>query len=96
MREWLRDQKREDRKAIGRDIKTAQSGWPLGMPLIRKLKPGLWEVRSDIDKGIARVIFTVEDDTMILLHGFVKKSAKMPPAELKTANARLVQLRGSK
>ncbi len=60
MREWLRDQKREDRKAIGGDIKTAQYGWPLGMPLIRKLEPGLWEVRSDIDKGIARVIFTVE------------------------------------
>ena len=96
MKEWLRDQKREDRKAIGGDIKTAQYGWPLGMPLIRKLEPGLLEVRSDIDKGIARVIFTVEDDTMILLHGFVKKSAKMPPAELKTAKARLAQLRGSK
>ena len=96
MREWLLDQKREDRKAIGGDIKTAQYGWPLGMPLIRKLEPVLWEVRSDIDKGIARVIFTVEDDTMILLHGFVKKSAKMPPAELKTAKARLAQLRGSK
>ena len=96
MREWLLDQKCEDRKAIGGDIKTAQYGWPLGMPLIRKLEPGLWEVRSDIDKGIARVIFTVEDDTMILLHGFVKKSAKMPPAELKTAKARLAQLRGSK
>ena len=96
MREWLRDQKREDRKAIGGDIKTAQYGWPLGMPLIRKLEPVLWEVRSDIDKGIARVIFTVEDDTMILLHGFVKKSAKMPPAELKTAKVRLAQLRGSK
>jgi phage-related protein len=96
VREWLRDQKREDRKAIGGDIKTAQYGWPLGMPLIRKLEPGLWEVRSDIDKVIARVIFTVEDDTIILLHGFVKKSAKMPTAELKTAKARLAQLRGSK
>jgi pimeloyl-ACP methyl ester carboxylesterase len=40
------------------------------MPLIRKLEPGLWEVRSAIDKGIARVIFTVEDDVMVLLHGF--------------------------
>ena len=96
MREWLQDQKREDRKLIGCDIKTAQYGWPLGMPLIRKLEPGLWEVRSDIDKGIARVIFTVEDDAMILLHGFIKKSAKMPTAELKTAKKRLAKLRGSK
>ena len=96
MREWLLDQKCEDRKLIGCDIKTAQYGWPLGMPLIRKLEPGLWEVRSDIDKGIARVIFTVEDDAMILLHGFIKKSAKMPTAELKTAKERLAKLRGSK
>ena len=57
MKEWLRDQKREDRKAICGDIKTAQYCWPLGMPLIRKLEPGLLEVRSDIDKGIVRVIF---------------------------------------
>jgi hypothetical protein len=28
------------------------------MPLIRKLEPGLWEVRSDVDLGIARVVFT--------------------------------------
>jgi phage-related protein len=49
-----------------------------------------------LNKGIVRLIFTVEDDTMILLHGFVKKSAKIPPAELKTAKARLAQLRGSK
>jgi hypothetical protein len=36
VREWLMDLKREDRKVIGADIKTAQFGWPLGMPLIRK------------------------------------------------------------
>ncbi|WP_396123699.1 hypothetical protein [Cyanobium sp. AMD-g] len=29
---------------------------------------------------MARVIFTIEDDAMILLHGFAKKSAKMPKA----------------
>lgn len=72
MREWLLDLSRGDRKAIGCDIKTAQYGWPIGMPLIRKLEPGLWEVRSAIEKGTARVIFTVEDDVMVLLHGFVK------------------------
>jgi hypothetical protein len=48
VREWLKSLKREDRKTIGEDIKTAQFGWPLGMPLIRKLEPGLWEVRSHI------------------------------------------------
>ena len=35
------------------------------MPLIRKLEPGLWEVRSHIGDGIARVLFTVTGDTMV-------------------------------
>jgi phage-related protein len=93
VREWLKSLKREDRKGIGSDIKTAQFGWPLGMPLIRKLEPGLWEVRSHISQGIARVIFTVEAQTMVLLNGFIKKSRKTPPGELNTARERLADLR---
>jgi hypothetical protein len=34
VRDWLRDLPKADRQAIGEDIKTAQYGWPLGMPLI--------------------------------------------------------------
>jgi phage-related protein len=64
------------------------------MPLIRKLEPGLWEVRSTIDRGIARTIFTVEEDVMILLHGFVKKSAKTPSTDLQVARDRRSKLRG--
>ena len=95
VRDWLLDQRREDRKVIGSDIKTAQYGWLLGMPLIRKRDPGLWEVRSHIGSGIARVMFTVDGDVMVLLHGFVKKSTKAPTAELKTARQRLARLRGA-
>jgi phage-related protein len=83
---------REDRRIIGFDIKTAQYGWPLDMPLIRKLEAGLWEVRSHISGGIARVIFTVEGDIMVLLHGFVKKSQKTPASDLSTARQRLAEL----
>jgi len=43
--------------------------------------------------GIARVIFTVEDGVMVLLHGFVKKSQKTPISDLKTARQRLGNLR---
>ncbi len=94
MREWLLDLSRGDRKAIGCDMKTAQYGWPIGMPLIRKIEPGLWEVRSAIEKGTARVIFTVENDVMVLLHGFVKKSAKTPSVDLQVARERRSRLRG--
>ena len=53
VREWLLSLRRAHRKVIGQDIKTAQYGWPLGMPLIRKLEPGLWEVRAHVAGGIA-------------------------------------------
>ncbi|MDO9027500.1 MAG: type II toxin-antitoxin system RelE/ParE family toxin [Candidatus Roizmanbacteria bacterium] len=89
VREWLKELQKEDRKTIGEDIKTAQFGWPLGMPLIRKMEKDLWEVRSYITDGIARTFFTVEKDTMVLLHGFVKKSQETPPNELQTARRRL-------
>ncbi len=92
VREWLKSLMREDRQNIGEDIKTAQYGWPLGMPLIRKLGPGLWEIRSHLPQGIARVLFTVSGHTMVLLHGFIKKSQKSPRDELEIARQRLTDL----
>ena len=47
------------------------------------------EVRTTLNSGIARVFFTVDDEYMILLHGFVKKSQKTPQHELKTTIVRL-------
>lgn len=78
----------DDRKSVGTDIKTVEYGWPLGMPLVRKMGVDLWEVRSTIATGIVRVLFTTKGSEMILLHGFVKKSGKTPPNQLKTANDR--------
>jgi phage-related protein len=92
VRDWLHELTVEDRKAIGTDIKTVQFGWPLGMPLVRKMEPGLWELRCEIADGIARVLFTAKDGQMVLLHGFVKKSQKTPDNELKTARNRFKKL----
>jgi len=89
VRRWLRSLSVEQKKAIGEDIKTVQFGWPLGMPLIEKLSPHLWEVRTKFSSGIARVIFTVDGDLMVLLHSFVKKAQKIPQKELHTAKTRL-------
>ena len=94
MREWLKELPPEERKIIGDDLKTAQYGWPLGMPLIRKLEPELWEVRSSLRNRIARVVFTVQGDTMVLLHGFIKQSQKTPVKDLQLARQRLQSLRG--
>lgn len=59
------------------------------MPLVRKLAPGLWEVRVQITDGIARILFTVAGAKMVLLHGFVKKSQKTPADDLALARQRL-------
>jgi phage-related protein len=89
VREWLKGLPRDNRRQIGEDIKTAQIGWPLGMPLIRKIDTDLWEVRTTLESGIARVFFSVDEACMVLLHGFIKKSQKTPQNELKTALTRL-------
>ena len=89
MREWLKSLPRVERRIIGEDIKTVQFGWPLGMPLVRKLGQGLWEVRSRLPDRIARVIFTAADGRMVLLYGFIKKSQKTPPEDLELAKTRL-------
>jgi phage-related protein len=94
VREWLKSLPLQDKKVLGEDIKTVQFGWPLGMPLVRKIEPGLWELRSDISNGIARVFFTVNGELMVLLHSFVKKSSKTPLDDLSLARKRLAQLRG--
>ena len=96
VRDWLRDLPKEDRTTIGEDIRTVQIGWPLGMPLVRKLEADLWEVRISLANGIARVFFTLEADAMVLLHGFIKKSQKTPKGELDLAINRLKQIRGNK
>lgn len=89
VREWLKSLSIEDKAIIGQDIKTVEYGWPLGMPLVRKMDKNLWEVRSDIsDKSIARVFFTVRDGCMVLLHGIIKKSQKTPENDLQIAKER--------
>ena len=85
VREWLLEQSEADRRIIGADIASVEFGWPIGMPVCRSLGQGLWEVRSSITNGIARVIFFVHQERMILLEGFVKKTQKTPIDLIKLA-----------
>ena len=92
VREWLLSMSSENRKAIGKAIRTVEFGWPVGMPLCRSIKgyKGLWEIRTDISDGrIARVFFCVHEGAMVLLHGFIKKTQKTPIRELDVARGRM-------
>ena len=95
-RTWLRGLSPADRKTIGEDIKTVQYGWPLGMPLVRKFTSGLWEIRSDVENGIARTFFTVAGADIVLLHGFIKKSPSTPKHESETARKRMKEVHHGK
>lgn len=93
VREWLKSLPAFERKTIGEDIKTVQFGWPLGMPLVGHLGGDIWEVRVKLQNRIARVLFAVEGQVMVLLHGFIKKQQATPKPDLDLAKDRLKQLR---
>lgn len=88
VRIWLQSLEKRTRIIIGEDISKVQFRWPLGMPLVRSLGQGIHEVRSHIPNGIIRLLFMVIDKTMILLHGFIKKTEKLPGEDLQIAKKR--------
>ena len=90
VREWLKGLDAKDRKVIGEDIKDVEFAWPIGMPLVRAMGAGLWEVRSSLPGGrIAGVLFCVDEQNMILLHGFIKKTQRTPQKDLDLALKRM-------
>ncbi|MBC8877088.1 MAG: type II toxin-antitoxin system RelE/ParE family toxin [Planctomycetes bacterium] len=65
-------------------------GPDLGMPHTRAMGKGLFELRLKGREGIGRVLFCNRPDRRIMmLHAFVKKSAKTPAKELKVARERM-------
>ena len=93
VKEWLKSLPAIERKVIGEDIKTVQLGWPLGMPLVRNLGDGIWEVRTKLENRIVRVLFALDQSTMVLLHGFIKKQQTTPKPDLNLAKDRLKQVK---
>ena len=95
VRAWLNSLSLEIRKGILIDIKTVQKGWHLGQlagsPLVRLLDTALWEVQSDLKSGIARarVIISADESQIVLLHGFILRTARTPRREIKLARDRL-------
>lgn len=66
------------------------NSWPIGMPLVRSLGNGPWEVRSSLPHGrIARVLCCTTAGQMILLHGFIKKTQKTPKPDIDLALKRM-------
>lgn len=61
----------------------------LGMPHSRAMGQGMFELRLKSREGIGRVFYCkMADRRVMMLHAFVKKSAKTPAKELTIARAR--------
>jgi phage-related protein len=91
--DWLRSLDKEDRRKIGTDLMRVQFGWPIGMPLVRSLGEGLWEVRSDLpSRQTARLLLCFHQEVIVVLHGFIKKTQKTPAADLEIAQRRMKEV----
>lgn len=88
VREWLKELPAAIRQEIGSDIQVVQWRWPPGKPLVDAFGAGLFEVRTSLAGRTHRVLFCLDGSTMVLLHGFEKKSRKTPKSDLELARAR--------
>ena len=89
VRDWLLGLSYASRREIGQDLQRVQFRWPIGMPLVRPMGKGMFEVRTSLSDGmIARVLFCFHHSELYALHGFIKKSQKTPAADLATARKR--------
>ncbi|MBS0285979.1 MAG: type II toxin-antitoxin system RelE/ParE family toxin [Proteobacteria bacterium] len=94
VRDWIKSLSKEDKKVLGEDIKTVQIAWPIGMPLVRSLGGGLWEIRSDLFRNrISRIIFFMYGNSMVLLHGFIKKTQKASQSDIDLARKRMREVK---
>jgi phage-related protein len=101
VRDWLLSLSKEVRREIGADIGRVQWQWPVGKPLVDGFGSGLYEVRASHEGEQYRVLFYVDGDalvlihgesrrgTMVLVHGIHKKTQKTPTAVITLARKRM-------
>ena len=88
VREWLLSITKTDRRQIGEEISYVQFKWPIGKPQVDHLRGAIWEVRTTLKTRIARVLFAVQGDVMVLLHGFIKKTQTTDKSDIELAEVR--------
>jgi len=93
VREWLHGLPVGDRHVIGQDLMRTQFRWPVGMPLVRAMGEGLFEVRSTLpSQRISRVLLCHFDGVLVGLHGFIKKTQSTPKSDIYLARQRMKEV----
>lgn len=84
-----------DSKAAAKTIRViellSEFGPYLRMPFTKKIGDRLWELRIE-GKVSLRILYTKIGSRYFLIHGFVKKTNKIPNKELKIALAKIAKL----
>ncbi len=66
----------------------------LGMPYVRPMGEGIYEIRAKGAEGRGRVFYcTIKGKTIIMLHGFIKKTPATPKHELDIARRRMREVK---
>ena len=65
-----------------------QFKWPIGKPRVDHLRGPIGEIRTTLRGRIARVLFVVDGDEPVLLHGFIKQTQKTPNDDIELAETR--------
>lgn len=74
-----------------------QTGANLGEPHPQAMGDGLFELRLKGPEDIARVFYcTLIGKRIVILHSFVKKTQKTPLRELRTAQARMKEIKNAR
>lgn len=68
----------------------------VGMPHVKAMGQGLFEIRVKASEGIGRAMFcTVKGKNVIVLNGFIKKTQKTPSSEIALAKKRMVEVKNN-
>lgn len=66
----------------------------IGMPYIKSLGGGLFEIRAKGKEGIGRAMFCLlKGNRIMILNGFVKKTEKIPRGEIDVAAKRMKEVK---
>ena len=93
---FIRSQSPTIKREVGEALRDVQKGINLGLPLSRPMPTvasGVHELRVRSATTIARVFYLVKvADTIVVFHGFQKKTQKTPAQELAVGQKRLKEV----
>lgn len=69
----------------------------IGMPHVKAMSKGLFEIRARGNEGIGRALFCIKGNRrIIILNGFIKKTQKTPQKEIDLARVRMEEVKDEK